>query len=65
MNRTIHKKLTSKDNLLHVTNTHLIAEGNEVAINRWEQKLIMALQSEYLKPREKAVESILELAKTI
>jgi hypothetical protein len=63
MNRTIHKKISSRETLLNVTNASPTNDRNDFFLQRWERKLSAGLQADYLKPREKAVDRILELAK--
>lgn len=65
MNRTIHKKLTSKGTFIHVEENNHETNGSELYSQRWERKIAVALKADYLKPRSKAIENILELAKTI
>ena len=65
MNRTIHKKLTSKGTFMHVAENAYETSDRELFPQRWERKIAATLKADYLTPRTKAIETILELAKTI
>ncbi len=65
MNRTI-QKTTSKETLFTIAQSRENnTADNNVFPQRWERKLADAMRADYLKPRDKAVNRILELAKNV